>query len=193
MVFRWQMSISVLGALTASAPAVPFVGPAVLGDLFGEASAIAVAIGFLVINLTVVPITVLLLELDAMRGNSRATSLVGHGGEDSGGHSASRLAILGPKLAETAKLPIVWSPVLAFVIVLSGIRIPQLIVHSLSMLGQASGGVALFTSGIVLAAENHNQPASVVSRNPEKHPAACDGPRGFAVARLWQSLSARQC
>jgi malonate transporter len=37
------------------------------------------------------------------------------------------------------------------VIVLSGARIPQLIVHSLSMLGHASGGVALFASGIVLA------------------------------------------
>ena len=36
-------------------------------------------------------------------------------------------------------------------IVLSGARIPQLIVRSLSMLGHASGGVALFASGIVLA------------------------------------------
>ena len=34
---------------------------------------------------------------------------------------------------------------------LSGARIPQLVVHSLSMLGHASGGVALFASGIVLA------------------------------------------
>ena len=55
------------------------------------------------------------------------------------------------KIAETVKEPIVWAPVLAFAIVLSGARIPQLIVHSLSMLGHASGGVALFASGIVLA------------------------------------------
>ena len=45
----------------------------------------------------------------------------------------------------------VWAPVLAFVIVLIGFRIPQLIVHSLSMLGHASGGVAIFACGIVLA------------------------------------------
>jgi malonate transporter and related proteins len=32
-----------------------------------------------------------------------------------------------------------------------GFRIPQLIVHSLSLLGYASGGVAMFASGIVLA------------------------------------------
>ena len=59
--------------------------------------------------------------------------------------------MLAAKLAETLKEPIVWAPVLAFVIVLSGASIPQLIVHSLSMLGHASGGVALFVSGIVLA------------------------------------------
>jgi malonate transporter and related proteins len=35
--------------------------------------------------------------------------------------------------------------------VLSGANISQLIVHALSMLGHASGGVALFASGIVLA------------------------------------------
>jgi hypothetical protein len=61
LVFRMQVSTRALAALTASAPAVPFVGPAVLGDLFGGLSAIPVAIASLVINLTVVPITILLL------------------------------------------------------------------------------------------------------------------------------------
>jgi predicted permease len=52
---------------------------------------------------------------------------------------------------ETVKEPIVWAPVLAFIIVLSGFRVPQLVVHALSLLGHASGGVALFACGIVLA------------------------------------------
>jgi hypothetical protein len=65
---------------------------------------------------------------------------------------ASQLSVLTAKLAETVKEPIVWAPVLGFVFVLAGLRIPQIIVHSLSMLGQASGGVAMFASGIVLAA-----------------------------------------
>jgi predicted permease len=59
--------------------------------------------------------------------------------------------VLAAKLAETVKEPIVWAPVLAFVIALSGIGIPQLIIHSLSLLGHAAGGVALFGSGVVLA------------------------------------------
>jgi predicted permease len=65
IVFRMQVSGSALAALTASAPAVPFVGPGVLGELFGGLSAIPIAIASLVINLTVVPVTILLLALDS--------------------------------------------------------------------------------------------------------------------------------
>ena len=68
LVFRMRVSTSALFALTASAPAVPFVGPAVLGDLFGGLSAIPIAIASLVINLTVVPVTILLLALNTTGG-----------------------------------------------------------------------------------------------------------------------------
>ena len=143
IIFRVPMSVSALYALAASAPAVPFVGPAVLGDLFGGLSAIPIAVASLVINLTVVPVTILLLTLDAARRDSSRTSLAAKDKE--------HLAALATKLAETIKQPIVWAPVLAFIVVLSGLHIPQLIVDSLSLLGSASGGVALFASGIVLA------------------------------------------
>ena len=143
IIFRLPTGVSALYALTASAPAVPFVGPAVLGDLFGGLSAIPVAIASLVINLTVVPITILLLTLDTAGRDPQGTSLAAQGKE--------QLASPAAKLAETLKQPMVWAPILAFVVVLSGLHIPQLIVHSLSLLGNASGGVALFASGIVLA------------------------------------------
>ncbi len=73
IVLRMQVSTSALAALTASAPAVPFVGPAVLGDLFGGLSAIPIALGSLVINLTVVPITILLLALNSTGREPRKT------------------------------------------------------------------------------------------------------------------------
>jgi malonate transporter len=143
IVFRFSTGISALHALTASAPAVPFLGPAVLGDLFGGLSAIPIAIASLVINLTVVPVTILLLGLDTAAADPQRTS--------SAEQDKERLASPASKLVETVKQPMVWAPVLAFMVVLSGFRIPQLIVHSLSLLGNASGGVALFASGIVLA------------------------------------------
>jgi malonate transporter and related proteins len=146
--FRARMGISALAALMASAPAVPFVGPAVLGDLFGKLSAIPIAIGSLVINLTVVPVTILLLTLDTPGEDLQAKNPAVH----DGGHSApSHLAILTTKLGETVKEPLVWAPVLAFLVVLAGAHVPQVVVQSFSMLGYASGGVALFASGIVLA------------------------------------------
>ena len=151
MAFRLPMSISALAALTASAPAVPFVGPAVLGDLFGGLSAIPVAIGSLIINLTVVPVTVLFLALDRAEGEAREESRGAYDEEHSTSPCASHLSVFTTKLAETVKEPIVWAPVLAFLFVLSGFRLPELIVHPLFLLGHASGGVALFACGIVLA------------------------------------------
>jgi malonate transporter and related proteins len=149
---RLPMNISALAALTAAAPAVPFVGPAILGDLFGSSSAIPIAIASLAINLTVVPVTILLLSLNTEEGGPPGRSLAAQQGEAAASRPGSQFSVLTAKLAETVKEPIVWAPVLGFLFVLAGLRIPQIIVHSLSMLGQASGGVALFASGIVLAA-----------------------------------------
>ena len=76
---------------------------------------------------------------------------VGEEGEHSASSPRSSASVFAAKLAETLKEPIVWAPVLAFIIVLSGFRFPQLLVHPLALLGHASGGVALFACGIVLA------------------------------------------
>jgi hypothetical protein len=97
-----------------------------------------------------VPVTILLIALDSKATDPENTP-VAHEGDHSASSPRSHASVFAAKLAETVKKPIVWAPVLAFVVVLSGFRIPQLIVHSLSMLGSASGGVALFASGIVLA------------------------------------------
>jgi hypothetical protein len=150
-ILRMQVSTSALAALTASAPAVPFVGPAVLGDLLGGLSAIPIAAASLVINLTVVPITILLLALDSTERDSPKNVSVPEEQEQSASSPRSNASVFASKIAETVQEPIVWAPVLAFLIVLSGLHIPQLIVHSLTLLGHASGGVALFACGIVLA------------------------------------------
>src|SRR5271169_4429522 len=139
LAFRFSLSESVLAALTASAPAVPFMGPAILGDLFGKASAITIAIAALIINLTVVPITILGLALGRTPIGTTAPPTTRH-------------SAFAEKLLETVKEPIVWAPVLAFVLVLCNVRIPSIVGHGLSLLGQAAGGVALFASGIMLAA-----------------------------------------
>src|SRR5271163_3530636 len=155
--FRFSISGAALAAVTAAGPAVPFLGPAILGGVFGDASAVPISIASVVINLTIVPFTILLLTIESEPAVSRP------GGESARpqGLSSGSVAVsisdrprfsLGDKLLETCKKPLVWAPMLAFAIVLCGFQIPVVVRHSLGLLGQASGGVALFASGIVLAA-----------------------------------------
>jgi malonate transporter and related proteins len=145
--FRAQTSVSALIALAVSAPAVPFMGPAVLGDLFGTASAVPIGIAGLIINITVVPVTILLLSFDTTQSPIQGDNPVLCNSE----RPQSRYAALASLLVNTLKQPIVWAPVAAFAIVLLGLRTPPLLIHSLSLMGQAAGGVSLFASGIILA------------------------------------------
>jgi hypothetical protein len=118
---RFSLSESILAALAASAPAAPFMGPAILGDLFGKASAISIAIAALVINLVVVPVTIFGLAL----GKTPVASTA---------RPTARYSSFSEKLLETFKEPMVWAPLLAFVLVLCDVNIPQLLGHGLSLL-----------------------------------------------------------
>jgi predicted permease len=54
------------------------------------------------------------------------------------------------QLRDTIREPIVWSPFLALIFALTGIPLPGLIKQSMLLLGQTSGGVALFACGLLL-------------------------------------------
>ena len=135
---RFSLGESVLAALAASAPAAPFMGPAILGDLLGKASATSIAIAALVTNLVVVPVTIFGLGL----GKPPVASTARPTGHYSG---------FSEKLLETLKQPMVWAPLLAFALVLSDVKIPAILGRGLSLLSHASAGVAIFACGILLA------------------------------------------
>jgi predicted permease len=90
--------------------------------------------------LTVVPLTVILLSLDADARASLSASpgVVPH-------------AAISGKIAAALKQPIVWLPLLGVILVLSGRSLPTLLVDALTLLGQSASGVALFAVGIILA------------------------------------------
>jgi malonate transporter and related proteins len=155
VVFAVSTGISALAALTASAPAVPFMGPAILGHFFGQTSAIPIAIASLVINLTVVPATILLLSLDPVSESREGTHRDVTGGECGVPRPAVFSAVAG-KLGETVRQPLVWAPVVAFAVVLSGVAVPPLLLDPLSLLGHATGGVSLFAAGVILASTRVN-------------------------------------
>jgi len=133
-VLRFPLGLSLLCALAASSPDVPYVGPVVINYLYGSVGNIPVAIGSLLINVTVVPLTVILLTLSCSEGADQAAQ-----------------ADVLPRIVEGVKEPVVWLPLLGFAFVLLGVQVPELIASSLAVLGHSAAGVALFAVGIILA------------------------------------------
>lgn len=136
--FRRDTMTASLQALAVAGPAVPFVGVSVLGHLFGSASAIPISVASLVMNLIQVPATLMLLSAgQAQRPQSQT-----------GARSTS--PSLGHHIVHALREPVVWAPLLALLLVISNLHFPATIQDSLTLLGRATGGVALFASGIVL-------------------------------------------
>lgn len=129
-IFRQSLKVSALLALAIAGPAVPFVGVPVLGFLFGGLSAIPIALSSILMNLVQVPVTLFILSRDdALTENKKSVM---------------------SNLKETLTEPVVWAPILAFILLLTGVKIPTEIRSSMQLLGDATGGVAMFASGIIL-------------------------------------------
>jgi malonate transporter and related proteins len=123
-----------LFALSASFPAAPFFGPAVLGGLFGPTSALSISSVAIIANLVLVPISLVVLEAS--------------------GSSQPPRAVIGRAIANSARQPFVWMPVLAFLLVLSGINVPDIVKSMLNLIGETTSGLALFVAGLLLAAHS---------------------------------------
>ncbi len=127
-ILQENISIAVLRSLAIASPAIPFVGPTVLGSLFPSESSLLIAIGGIVVNVFQVPISVILLTSSSKKEN----------------------VSIFQNLVTAFKKPVVWAPILAFILTLLGIKISPSWEKSFTTLGSATGGLALFSSGIML-------------------------------------------
>jgi malonate transporter len=135
--FRHAMGLAALQAITVCFSAGPYFGPAVLTPVYGASSAVAISMIAIILNIVIVPTTLILIEV------SRGTE---------GSEVKSIASLVGPALANAVKTPFVWAPLLAVALVLVGVRVPHLVDSALSLIGQATGGVALFVAGLMIAA-----------------------------------------
>lgn len=133
--FKQSKNMSALLALAITGPAVPFVGVSVLAQIFGSISTIPISLGSFYLNAIQVPITIIILS-----SSDKKTDQAGND------KSASFLK----NILSALKEPVVWAPLLAVVIVLLRIKFPTVLINSFELLGKATGGVALFASGVVL-------------------------------------------
>jgi malonate transporter and related proteins len=135
--FCHAMGLAALQAITVCFSAGPYFGPAVLTPVYGASSAVAISMIAIILNIVIVPMTLILIEVSRGTKSSEAKSIA---------------SLVGPALANAVKTPFVWAPLLAVALVLVGVRVPHLVDSALSLIGQATGGVALFVAGLMIAA-----------------------------------------
>lgn len=133
----WKHTIqeAAICALIAGSSTVGFLGFAVLDPIFGAGTetGLVIAIVAIVVNAVTIPIGFYLINIGAASGTQ---------GSGSGGLSA---------IISSLKQPVVWSPILAVVIVLCGIKLPQAFYPPLDLIAKANSGVAVFAAGLALA------------------------------------------
>jgi len=130
---------SVIYALALSTSATPVFGLAILQPILGPTSAGAVGLMAVAINLTV-PLAVILLEINAARGETS--------------HDGTTPNPIAKGLSSGLRSPLLWGPILGVGFVLAGIHLPTAAEGSLSLIGSATSGVAVFAVGLVLAAHS---------------------------------------
>ncbi|MXV44869.1 permease [Saccharibacter sp. 17.LH.SD] len=147
VILRWgikrRQAEAALIALTVTGPSVPFIGIPVLGQLFGASSAVPVSIAALIMNLFQLPLTIMLMSHDQRRSTSKDEHPLTF---------KKNIIDLGNHLLHACHEPIVWAPLLALFLVILGMKIPPSFKSSFLLLGHATGGTALFASGVVLFA-----------------------------------------
>ncbi len=105
--FRRDLALSTLQALAIGSPAVPFIGTSVLAFLFGTVSASLITVSSITQNVFQLPLVMILMSV--------ATG------------DKSQHISFGARVVNAIKQPVVWSPVIALIIVLADIHIPQTI------------------------------------------------------------------
>jgi malonate transporter len=163
LVLGLTTSAAALLALGVAYPSTSFFGPSILEQLFGPSATVAIASFAIVENIVLVTLTIVVLEL--AREAHRAGAKVVPQGADVKAYTAEAVptpktssaepstgAVILHAVWRAVKAPVVWVPVIAFLIVLSGIQVPSLIDSMLNLIGQTTSGLALFLAGLVLAA-----------------------------------------
>lgn len=136
--FRRDLAAAALTALSFGFPAVPFTGMAILSPLIGGQATAVVAWSGAILNLMVLPATLVLLAMAQERHDGATTAL---------------RPLAGRAVFHALKEPVVFAPLLGFVLVLLGIRVPGDVIKGIDLLGTAASGLALFSCGAILQAQ----------------------------------------
>jgi predicted permease len=128
-------------ALTTSLPNYAGAGLPLIAALLGARYVVAVAVALACCGIVLSPLALVVLERSGQT-------------QHKGG--------IGNALLEAFKKPIVLAPLLSVLFVLTNIGLPDPLIRSLSLMGEVSGGAALFLTGLILSAQSIRIGANVV-------------------------------
>lgn len=137
VVLHHSLGEAAVQALLVSFPSVAFFGIPIFRGLFGETSVLSVALSAVLANVTLVPLSIILLEIYAQRGAE------GRGGIS----AAAKKGILS-----SIKKPLVWGPLAGILFAMLDIPLPPEVERMFSLIGSATGGTSLFLAGLIIAA-----------------------------------------
>jgi malonate transporter and related proteins len=126
-------------ALTLGFPNAAAVGIPLLLAVYGPQASVTVAVALAVGAITITPITLAILESGT-----------------SAGRTLSHAARVRVSLWKALKNPVFWAPVLGVVIAVVKLRMPIYLEKSLTILGAATEGTALFVTGLIVSAQRFN-------------------------------------
>lgn len=129
--YRFDASEASMQALTIAVPNYASAGLPLIAALLGPKELVAVAVAIACGCTFISPITLIILDA-SVPGNERS---------------------IVKSLARAYRKPIVLAPLIAVVVVLIGYPIPTFIQKSLSLMGEVSGGTALFLTGLIVSAQ----------------------------------------
>ena len=135
---RHSLGEATLQANLASFPSVGFFGPPIFQGLFGPSSLVSIAFATTLSAVTMIPLTLVLLEIHHQR------TIRGEGQRVS--------SLILQSLANTLKKPMVWAPLIGLALVVAGARVPPLIDNMLMLIGSSTSGASIFLAGLIIAA-----------------------------------------
>ncbi|NYH27197.1 AEC family transporter [Paraburkholderia bryophila] len=135
-VFNVAPSNAAVRAVTIGMPNFAAIGLPLLHSVYGDESNLTVALAITTASVVMSPAGLILLE----RAKTR----------DSGGPHTNLLA---KALVTTFVKPIVIAPILGVFVSLAGWELPGLLVQSLGIIGSTTAGLALFSTGLILASQ----------------------------------------
>jgi malonate transporter and related proteins len=126
-------------ALTLGFPNHAGVGIPLLLAVYGPEASVSVAVGLAVGAITITPITLTILESGTSAGRTLSP--------------AARIRI---SLWRALQKPVFWAPVLGVLVAVVKFHMPIYLDKSLTILGDATEGTALFVTGLITSAQRFN-------------------------------------